>query len=214
MERSPSTRRSPTANPRYRARHRRAERPGRRRLRPRRYGKSSSWRVSQQAIAQEVLVAHVNLMTTPTRASPRSSRRRSTTTSPAESSLARERLRVFAGLRITPIVTVDPTLGQARLHVRRGPPAEGHRRNAGAGCSSLRQLAEERGRGKALVLDEFQEVVDDRPRASEADALRLRDSSPTSRTSTWAASATCSERIFNDENEPFMAQREADGAPA
>ena len=34
---------------------------------PRRYGKSSLvWRVSQQAIAQDVLVAHVNLMTTPT----------------------------------------------------------------------------------------------------------------------------------------------------
>ena len=34
---------------------------------PRRYGKSSLvWRVSQLAIARDVLVAHVNLMTTPT----------------------------------------------------------------------------------------------------------------------------------------------------
>ena len=35
---------------------------------PRRYGKSSLvWRVSQEAIEQDVLVAHVNLMTAPTK---------------------------------------------------------------------------------------------------------------------------------------------------
>ena len=81
---------------------------------PRRYGKSSLvWRVSQQAIAQDVLVAHVNLMTTPT-TERLAEKLAETIHDDLASTLfrARERLRVFSGLRITPIVTVDPTSGK------------------------------------------------------------------------------------------------------
>ena len=107
-----------------------------------------------------MLVAHVNLMTAPTRrGSPRSSLE--TIHDDVASMLfrARERLRVFAGLRITPVVTVDPKTA-ARLHFRCRPAAA---KTVDATLERLLelpgQLAAERERRVALVLDEFQEVV-------------------------------------------------------
>ena len=60
-----------------------------------------------------MLVAHVNLMTTPT-TERLAEKLAETIHDDLASTLfrARERLRVFSGLRITPIVTVDPTSGK------------------------------------------------------------------------------------------------------
>src|SRR3990170_7704400 len=77
---------------------------------PRRYGKSSLiWRASQELIADAVLIADVNLMTTPTKE--RLAEKLARTIHDDIASLlyrAKERLQVFRGLRITPVVTVDP----------------------------------------------------------------------------------------------------------
>ena len=129
---------------------------------PRRYGKSSLvWRVSQQAIAQDVLVAHVNLMTTPT--SERLAEKLAETIHDDLASTlfrARERLRVFAGLRITPIVTVDPTSGKLGFTFDAGRQPQDLDATLERLLELPGQLAAERGRKVALVLDEFQEVVD------------------------------------------------------
>src|SRR3954451_16978859 len=80
---------------------------------PRRYGKSSLiWRVAQEAVKQDVLVAQVDLMRTPTKE--RLAARLAKTIHEEISTplfRARERLKVFAGLRVTPVMTVDPQDG-------------------------------------------------------------------------------------------------------
>lgn len=81
---------------------------------PRRYGKSSLvWKTMQQLVADGILVAYVNLMTTPTKeklAEKLAATIFEHVASPAER--ARERaLAPFRGLRITPTVTVSPEDG-------------------------------------------------------------------------------------------------------
>src|SRR5437868_7925472 len=80
---------------------------------PRRYGKSSLvWRVAQQLVPRRALVAQVNLMTTPTKT--RLAERLAQAIHEEVASpliRAKERLRVFQGLRIRPTVTVDPEDG-------------------------------------------------------------------------------------------------------
>src|SRR5918997_3423732 len=77
---------------------------------PRRYGKSSLvWRAAQRLKRRGVLVAQVDLMTTPTKE--RLAEKLARTIYDDVASVlfrARERLRVFAGLRITPTINIDP----------------------------------------------------------------------------------------------------------
>src|SRR5439155_15294215 len=124
---------------------------------PRRYGKSSLvWRASEHLRDERVLVAQVNLMTTPTKEK-LAEKLAETIHEDIASMLfrTRERLRVFADLRITPVVTVDPTTG------RLGFSFDAGRRPHDVDATLERllelpgELAKERGRTVALVLDEF-----------------------------------------------------------
>jgi uncharacterized protein len=171
---------------------------------PRRYGKSSLvWRVSQQAIEQDVLVAHVNLMTTPT-AERLAEKLAETIHDDVASTLfrARERLRVFAGLRIIPIVTVDPNTGKLGFTFDAGRQPQDLDATLERLLELPGQLAAERGRKVALVLDEFQEIVDVDP-----DLPRLMRSvfelQPDVAHVYLGSKRHMLERIFNDENEPF-----------
>src|SRR5918911_2209609 len=77
---------------------------------PRRYGKSSLvWRVAQRLVKRRVLVAQVDLMTTPTKER-LAEKLAATIYEDVASPLfrARERLRVFQHLRIKPTVIVNP----------------------------------------------------------------------------------------------------------
>jgi len=171
---------------------------------PRRYGKSSLvWRVSQQAIEQDVLVAHVNLMTTPT-AERLAEKLAETIHDDLASTLfrARERLRVFSGLRITPVVTVDPNTGKLGFTFDAGRQPQDLDATLERLLELPGQLAAERGRKVALVLDEFQEIVDIDP-----DLPRLMRSvfelQPDVAHVYLGSKRHMLERIFNDENEPF-----------
>jgi hypothetical protein len=171
---------------------------------PRRYGKSSLvWRVSQQAIAQDVLVAHVNLMTTPT-TERLAEKLAETIHDDLASTLfrARERLRVFSGLRITPVVTVDPNTGKLGFTFDAGRQPQDLDATVERLLELPGQLAAERGRKVALVLDEFQEIVDIDP-----DLPRLMRSvfelQPDVAHVYLGSKRHMLERIFNDENEPF-----------
>src|SRR3954452_4045481 len=130
---------------------------------PRRYGKSSLvWRASQELIARKVLVAQVDLMTTPTPAKLAEKLARAIHDDIASPLFrAKERLKVFGGLRIRPTVTVDPDDGELSFAFDAGaaPPEDV--------TATLEKLLElparlggERGRQVALVFDEFQEVAD------------------------------------------------------
>ncbi|MBA3375209.1 MAG: ATP-binding protein [Actinobacteria bacterium] len=171
---------------------------------PRRYGKSSLvWRVSQQAIEQGILVAHVNLMTTPTKE--KLAEKLAETIHDDVASLlfrARERLRVFAGLRITPIVTVDPNTGRLGFSFSAGREPQ----DVDATLERLLELpgslAADRERKVVLVLDEFQEIVDIDPNLPKL-MRSVFETQPEVAHVYLGSKRHMMERIFNDENEPF-----------
>jgi AAA+ ATPase superfamily predicted ATPase len=171
---------------------------------PRRFGKSSLvWRVSQELLKKKALVAYVDLMTTPTLGRLADKLAQSIHEDVASPLFrARERLRVFQGLRVTPTVTVDPIDGSLSFSF-----------SAAAGTAEITatierllelpgQLAGERDRPVVLVLDEFQEVVD------------IDDALPRLMRSVFQRQPEVShiylgskrhtlEQLFNDQNEPF-----------
>jgi uncharacterized protein len=171
---------------------------------PRRYGKSSLvWRVSQRAIAQDVLVAHVNLMTTPT-TERLAEKLAETIHDDLASTLfrARERLRVFADLRITPVVTLDPQSGKLGFTFDAGRQPQDLDATVERLLELPGQLAAERDRKVALVLDEFQEVVDIDPNLPRL-MRSVFETQPGVAHVYLGSKRHMLERIFNDENEPF-----------
>ena len=171
---------------------------------PRRYGKSSLvWRVAQDAVAQGVLVAHVNLMTTPTKEK-LAEKLAETIHDDLATTLfrARERLRVFQGLRITPIVTVDPYTGKLSFSFDAGRAPQDVDATLERLLELPGQLAAERQRKVALVLDEFQEVVDIDPNLPKL-MRSVFETQPEVSHVYLGSKRHMLERIFNDENEPF-----------
>jgi hypothetical protein len=171
---------------------------------PRRYGKSSLvWRVAEQLRRERVLVAQVDLMTTPTPATFAEKLARTIHDDVASPLLrAKERLRVFADLEVTPRIQVDPRTDAVSFSFDVGV----RREDLDAAIERLLELpgrlAGERGRQVALVLDEFQEVVEiDRrlPRLMRAVFQRQ----PEVAHVYLGSKRHMMRRIFNDENEPF-----------
>ena len=108
---------------------------------PRRYGKSSLvWKTMQQLVGHEVLVAYVNLMTTPTKAKLAEKLAaaiyENVASPPARAKDARSA--PFRGLRITPRITVNPENGTLPLLVRDRPLARPTSTRRSSGCSSCR----------------------------------------------------------------------------
>lgn len=171
---------------------------------PRRYGKSSLvWRVSQEALRQGVLVAHVNLMTAPTKER-LAEKLAETIHDDVASTLfrARERLRVFAGLRITPIVTVDPNTGKLGFSFDAGRQPQDVDATLERLLELPGQLGAERERRVALVLDEFQEIVDIDPNLPKL-MRSVFETQPEVAHVYLGSKRHMMERIFNDQNEPF-----------
>ena len=171
---------------------------------PRRYGKSSLvWRLAQSLVRQKTLVAQVDLMTTPTREKLAAKLAKSIHDDLATPLFkAKERLRVFQGLRVRPTVTVDPDDGSLTF----GFSADVAPADIAETLERLFELpgvlAGERGRRIVLVLDEFQEVVaidPDLPKLMRAVFQRQ----PEVAHVYLGSKRHLMERIFNDENEPF-----------
>ena len=171
---------------------------------PRRFGKSSlMWRVSQDLIARRALVAHVNLMTTPTvtRLAEKLAR---TVYDDIASPLfrAKERLSIFQGLRVRPLVTVNPDDGSLSFSFDAAPRPE----DIGATLERLLelpgQLAGERKRPVVLILDEFQEVVEIDPGLPGLMRSVFQEQ-PEVAHMYLGSKRHMMQRIFNDENEPF-----------
>lgn len=170
---------------------------------PRRYGKTSLLHRVAEVLAREgVLVAHVDLMTTPTKSRLAEKLARTVLEDVAGPLFrARERLRVLGGLRVQPTVTVNPD--DASLTVGFGPAAP---EDLDATLERLlelpAELAAERGRRVVVVLDEFQEVMDiapGLPRLMRAVFQRQPDVAHVY----LGSRRHMMRRIFSDENEPF-----------
>src|SRR4051812_25223308 len=171
---------------------------------PRRYGKTSLvWKVAQQLVRRKVLVAQVDLMRSPTK-DQLAAKLAKTIHEEVATPLfrAKERLRVFAGLRISPTITVDPQDGTVSFSF----DARAAINDIDATLEELfalpGRLAAERERRVALVLDEFQEVVDVDP-----GLLKLMRSvfqeQPDVAHVYLGSKRHMMRQIFNDENEPF-----------
>jgi hypothetical protein len=171
---------------------------------PRRCGKSSLvWSAGQVLASEGVLVAHVDLMTTPTKERLAAALARSifeSIASPLER--IRERaLAPFRGLQIQPTVTVDPD-GSLSF----GFAAERGEADVDATIERLLQLPAELGgagrRRTALVMDEFQEIVDIDPRLPKL--LRsVFQQQPEVAHVYLGSKRHVMEQIFSDANEPF-----------
>ena len=173
-------------------------------LAPRRFGKTSLvWRVIQEVVKKKVLVAQVNLMTTPTKERLAEKLADSIYENVASALFrARERLRIFADLRIRPIVTIDPETGTPSFSFDAGYPKQDVDATIERLLELPGELAAERKRKVALVFDEFQEVV-----TIDPDLPKLMRSvfqeQPEVAHVYLGSKRHMMERIFNDENEPF-----------
>lgn len=171
---------------------------------PRRYGKTSLvHRAAQELVRAKVLVAQVDLMTTPTAARFADKLARAIHDDIATPLMrAKERLRVFAGLRIAPIVTVDPQDGSLSFSFDASHRAADLHATIERLLELPAQLAGERDRRTVLVLDEFQEVTSidrDLPRLMRA----VFQAQPEVAHVYLGSRRHMMERIFSDANEPF-----------
>jgi hypothetical protein len=173
---------------------------------PRRFGKSSLvWRVSQQLLAaDEALVAHVDLMSTPTKEKLAEKLAKSIYEDVASTVFrVREKAAaVFSGLRITPRITLDPHDGSLTFSFEAGA----RREDVDATLERLfelpGQLAAQRKRRAALVIDEFQEILDIDPGLPALMRSTFQQQPEVSHVY-LGSKRTMMARIFNDENEPF-----------
>jgi hypothetical protein len=173
-------------------------------LAPRRYGKTSLvWRVIQDLVKRKVLVAQVNLMTTPTKERLAEKLADAIYENVASALFrARERLRIFADLRIRPIVTIDPDTGTPSFSFDAGYPPQDVDATLERLLELPGQLAVERSRKVALVFDEFQEVVDIDPDLPKLMRSVFQEQPEVAHVY-LGSKRHMMERIFNDENEPF-----------
>jgi uncharacterized protein len=172
---------------------------------PRRWGKSSLvWRAARELAADRVLVAQVDLMTTPSKESLAAALAGSIYENIASTlERARERaLAPFRGLRIQPTINVNPEDGSFSFsfEVGRADP------DIDATLERLLELPAElggaRGRRAALVIDEFQEIVEIDPGLPKL--LRaVFQRQPEVAHVYLGSKRHVMERIFNDVNEPF-----------
>jgi uncharacterized protein len=128
----------------------------------RRFGKSSLiWRVSAELMERKVLVAYCDLMTTPTKE--RFAEKLAKTIHEDVASVlfrARERaLAVFQGLRVTPRITIDPIDGSLSFSFDIGQRPADIDATVERLLALPGELAADRKRKVALVLDEFQEIT-------------------------------------------------------
>ncbi len=172
---------------------------------PRRFGKSSLvWRAQRELLAKGHLVAHVDLMTTATKeklAEKLASSIYENIASPLERAKDRA-LAPFRGLRAEPTISISPEDGSLSFSfgVSRA------REDIDATLERLLQLPGElgsaRGRGVALVIDEFQEIVEIDPDLPKL--LRSVFQTQPEVSHVYLGSRRhIMERIFSDSNEPF-----------
>ena len=171
---------------------------------PRRYGKSSLvWRVAQELAKDDVLVAQVDLMRTPTK-DQLAAKLAKTIHDELATRLgnARERLRVFAGLRVNPTITVNPSDGTVSFSFDARAAREDIDATLEELFAMLGRIASERRRRVVLVLDEFQEVVEIDPALIKLMRSVFQEQ-PEVAHIYLGSKRHMMRQIFNDENEPF-----------
>ena len=172
---------------------------------PRRFGKTSLVRrATQELLRAKVLVAEVDLMKTPTKekfAAKLSKTIHDDIASPLFN--AKERLRLFSTLRISPTITVDPRDGTPTFSFA----ATHNEEDIDATLERLlelpAQLATDRGRRAVVFFDEFQEVTSIDPRLPAL--MRAVFQEQTEVAHVYSGSRRDMMRtLFTHQNEPFF----------
>lgn len=173
---------------------------------PRRFGKSSLvWRASQELIgAGELAVAQVDLMATPSKEKLAEKLAKSVYEDIASNfTKVREKtIEVFRGLRVTPVITVNPADGSFSFSFEASQRAADIDETLERLFDLPGQLAAERGVRAALVIDEFQEILDIDSRLP-ALMRAVFQQQPEVAHIYLGSKRSMMERIFNDANEPF-----------
>ncbi len=173
-------------------------------LAPRRYGKSSLvWRVAQELVKEDVLVAQVDLMRTPTK-DQLAAKLAKTIHEELATRLwnVRERLKVFADLRLRPTITVDANDGTMSFSFDPRAAEDDIDATLEELLTMLGRIAADRGRRVVLVLDEFQEVVEIDPALMKLMRSVFQEQ-PDVAHIYLGSKRHMMRQIFNDENEPF-----------
>ena len=170
---------------------------------PRRYGKTSLvHRVAQQLTRRRALVAEVNLWFTPTKEKLAGRLAREVADILGVAGRAREIARAFAGLRITPTITVDPNDGSFSFSFAAGHTSQDVDDTLEHLLRMLAETAVARKRQVVLIMDEFQEIAE-----IDAGLTKLLRSvfqeQPEVSHIYLGSKRHLMERIFNDANEPF-----------
>jgi hypothetical protein len=172
---------------------------------PRRYGKSSLvWRVQQELAKKRVLVAHVDLMTAPTKEK-LAEKLAKTIHEDIASVVFRAReaaLEIFRGLRVTPTITIDPNDASVSFGFETGRASEDVDETLERLLTLPGELAADRKRKVALVLDEFQEIVEIDPNLPKL-MRAVFQTQPEVAHLYLGSKRHMMRRIFSDENEPF-----------
>ena len=171
----------------------------------RRLGKSSlAWSAAQAVAADGVLVAQVDLMTTPTKerlaaalAGSIFEQIASTLERVKEAALA-----PFRGLQIQPTVTVDPGDGSYSFSFAANERPEDIDATLERLFRLPGELAAARGRRAALVMDEFQQVVDIDPLLPNV-MRAVFQQQPEVAHVYLGSKRHVMDRLFNDQTEPF-----------
>jgi hypothetical protein len=178
---------------------------------PRRYGKSSLISAAARALAKEkVLVADVDLMTTPTKerfAAALAASIYEHISSPLERAWEKATA-PFRRLRVQPAMSLDPETGAVSFSFAAArEPAD-----VDATIEGLLRLPGElentRGRRVALVFDEFQEVVEIDPHLPQL-MRAIFQRQPEVCHVYLGSKRHVMQRIFNDRNEPFWRSAKA-----
>jgi hypothetical protein len=171
---------------------------------PRRFGKSSLvWRLAQDLVKKKVLVAQVDLMTTPTRERLAAKLAKAIHDELATPLFkAKERLRIFQGLRIRPTINVDPEDGSLSFSFSADVAPADIDQTLERLLELPGELAGGRGRKVALILDEFQEIVSIDPGLPKLMRAAFQQQ-PEVAHLYLGSKRHMMQRIFNDENEPF-----------
>jgi hypothetical protein len=173
---------------------------------PRRYGKTSLvWRATQELVRRdEVLVAQVDLMRTATKEQ-LAAKLAQALYEQVATPLDRVRDRaadIFRGLRIRPVLTIEPNTGSLGFSFAAGHSREDVNATLERLLELPAELAAERGRRVALVFDEFQQVIGLDP-ALPALMRAVFQSQPDVSHVYLGSRRSLMAELFNNENEPF-----------
>lgn len=172
---------------------------------PRRYGKSSLlWRAVQQLVRDGTLVAQVDLMRTTTKEQLAAALSKAIFDDIATPLYrARERAaEIFRGLRVRPLMTIDPSDGSVGFSIATGHSAADVHATIERLLELPAELAAERKRRVVLVFDEFQEILSIDPHLP-ALMRSVFQTQPDVSHVYLGSKRTLMHRLFNDANEPF-----------